>query len=99
MTAGQTPNTEEPTSVEHAPAGVPSEPAHTSPARQGGPLVPFSQPAPTVPNGERRERTVHDGGSRTAKSAYPVKTVLTANPNRTKAPARAKTPTRQEVDR
>lgn len=71
----------------HAPAGVPSPSAHTPPTRQGGPLVPFSQPTPTNPAGARRERTVHDGLSRTAKTG------LTANPNRTRAV------TRQEVNR
>ncbi|PWK82016.1 hypothetical protein C8D88_115132 [Lentzea atacamensis] len=70
-----------------APAGVPSPNAHTPPTGQGGPLIPFSQPAPTVPGRARRERTVHNSGSRTAES------ILTANPNRTKAPAR------QELDR
>jgi hypothetical protein len=39
------------------------------------------------------ERTVHDNVSRTAKPAHTARTVLTANPNRTKAP------TRQEVNR
>lgn len=71
----------------HAPAGVPSAPAHTPPTAQGGPLDSFSQAAPTIPDRARRERTVHDNVSRT------VKTVLTANPNRTKAPIR------QEVNR
>jgi len=73
--------------TEHASAGVPSESAQTPPARQGGPLVPFSQTTPTVPDGKRRERTVH------AAVPRPAKTTLTANPNRTKAPPR------QEVNR
>ncbi len=82
-----------PMNTAQAPAGVPSDPAHTSPAGQGGPLNSFSQPALTIPDREQHERTVHDTVSRTAKPAQPAKSALTANPNRTKAP------TRQEVNR
>ena len=77
--------------VAQAPAGVPSDPAHTSPAGQGGPLDSFSQPTLTIPDREQHERTVHGTVSRTAKPARTA--ALTANPNRTKAP------TRQEVNR
>lgn len=77
----------------HAPAGVPSASAHTPPTAQGGPLVPFSQATPTTSGQARGERTVHDNVSRTVKSGHMAKSVLTANPNRTKAPIR------QEVNR
>ena len=73
--------------AEQAYAGVPSSGEHTPPTGQGGPQDSFSQPALTISVGQRRERTVH------ASASLMAKTVLTANPNRTKAP------TRQEVNR
>jgi hypothetical protein len=87
VNAGNARCTGDAVTAEQALAGVPSPSEHTPPTGQGGPQDSFSQPAPTVSAGQRRERTVHASASLTAK------TVLTANPNRTKAP------TRQEVNR
>ncbi|MFD5830057.1 hypothetical protein [Lentzea sp. NPDC060358] len=66
----------------HARAEVPPASERTSPAREGGPL------ASIIPAG-----TDNFGPEQPSAAVPPVvKTVLTANPNRTKAP-------RQEVDR
>ena len=101
-------NTEHASNSGQASAGVPSPSAHTSSTPRRGTLDPFSQPAPTIPGEAQRERTVQADVSRTAKTADKtgpadappaLKTVLTANPNRTKAPNPTKPPTRQEVNR
>lgn len=73
----------------HAPAGVPRLDGHTSPIRQGGPLISFSQPTLTIPGRARRERAAHSTVSRTAESTRTADSGHTAESARTAGSALA----------